>query len=291
MPSLIDLRRRIRSVKNTQQITKAMKMVSAAKLRRAQDQVLESRPYAETLREILSSVLGRAGEAGAAIEHPLLAQREEKRALLVFLSGDKGLCGSFNAQLLREARGFLESKRSIDVRMAPVGKKGRDFYARREMPFIGEWINFSNRVELATAREIAGEVMTRFESEEIDAAYLIYGEFRSALSQKPVLRRILPVEAPPAEADSGAPATDYIYEQPAEELFRTLLPRYVEIQIYQAMLESAASEHAARMAAMDAATRNAGEVLESLTLKLNRTRQAAITTEIIEVVSGAAALE
>ena len=289
MPNLIDLRRRIRSVKNTEQITKAMKMVAAAKLRRAHQAVVSSRPYARLLRDILSSVLGKAAGEADSLDHPLLAQREEKNVLLLLLSGDKGLAGAFNANILKEARLFLAAHKGQNVSLELIGKKGRDFYARRNYPIAGEWVNVFSRVEFATAEQIAKRVIEGFTSAKYDAVYIINSEFKSALSQKPVLNRLLPVEAP---AGSGeAAATDYIYEQPPQEMFRTLLPRYVEIQVYQAMLESAASEHASRMTAMEAATRNAGEVIEKLTLHLNRVRQAAITTEIIEVVSGAAAQE
>ena len=288
MPNLIDLRRRIRSVKNTEQITKAMKMVAAAKLRRAQQAVVESRPYARLLRDILSSVLGKAASESDSLGHPLLAQREEQNVLLLLLSGDKGLAGAFNANILKEARLFLEAKKGKNVELELIGKKGRDFYARRDYPIAGEWVNVFSKVDFAIAEQVAERVIEGFTSAKYDAVYLINSEFKSAMSQTPVLSRLLPIEAP--ESDEAA-ATDYIYAQPPEEMFRTLLPRYVEIQIYQAMLESAASEHAARMTAMEAATRNAGEVIEKLTLHLNRVRQAAITTEIIEVVSGAAAQE
>ncbi|MEZ5362502.1 MAG: ATP synthase F1 subunit gamma [Bryobacterales bacterium] len=289
MANLIDLRRRIRSVKNTEQITKAMKMVAAAKLRRAQQSVVESRPYARLLRDILSSVLGKAAGESDSLDHPLLAQREEKNVLLLLLSGDKGLAGAFNANILKEARLFLASKQDKNVSLELIGKKGRDFYARRKYPIAGEWINVFSRVEFATAEQIAKRVIEGFTAGKYDAVYLINAEFKSALSQTPVLSRLLPIE-PPAQTESAS-TTDYIYAQPPQEMFRTLLPRYVEVQVYQAMLESAASEHAARMTAMDAATRNAGEVIEKLTLHLNRVRQAAITTEIIEIVSGAAAQE
>jgi len=289
MPSLIDLRRRIRSVKNTQQITKAMKMVSAAKLRRAQQQVVEARPYARLLSDIISSVLSEFGDADA-VGHPLLAKRPENKTLLLLLSGDKGLCGGFNANILKEARKFIASKGESQIELELIGKKGRDYYARRTIPIAGEWINVFSKVELMTAQQIARRVMERYAAGEIDAVYVLYSEFRSAVSQVPTLRKALPVEAP-EEKSEASQATEYIYAQPPEELFKTLLPRYVEVMVYQAMLESAASEHSARMAAMEAATRNAGEMIDKLTLHLNRVRQASITTEIIEIVSGAAALE
>ncbi len=291
MPSLIDLRRRIRSVKNTQQITKAMKMVSAAKLRRAQQQVVASRPYARLLNEIISSVLSEysGGEDGG---HPLLARREETKTLLLLLSGDKGLCGAFNSNILREARRFIASKGESVVELELIGKKGSDYYARRTIPISGEWVDVFSKVELMTAQQIAKRAMERYAAGEVDSVYILYSEFKSAVSQVPTLRKALPVEAAAgAEGGEVTVQTDYIYAQPPEELFKTLLPRYVEVMVYQAMLESAASEHSARMASMEAATRNAGEMIEKLTLHLNRVRQASITTEIIEIVSGAAALE
>ena len=289
MPSLIDLRRRIRSVKNTEQITKAMKMVSAAKLRRAQQAVVQSRPYARLLGDILSSVLGQASGDAEQLGHPLLARRPERKALFLLLSGDKGLAGAFNANILKEARRFLQEKDAagVETHLELIGKKGRDFYARRSYPIAGEWVNVFSRVELLTAQQIAKRAIDSYSEARYDAVYVLYSEFKSAMTQTPVLRRVLPVE--PA-SDEG-PATDYLFAQPPAEMFRTLLPKYVESQVYQAMLESSASEHAARMAAMEAATRNAGEVIEKLTLHLNRVRQASITTEIIEIVSGAAALE
>ena len=238
MPSLIDFRRRIRSVKNTQQITKAMKMVAAAKLRRAQQQATQSRPYARLLGDMLSSVAAAAAEDS---EHPLLAQRPEKKILLVFLSGEKGLCGAFNGQLFREGQAFLKAHAGTDIAFEFVGRKGRDFFRRR-----------------------------------------------SALSQTPIAKRLLPLK-PHDEGEQQGMKEEFIFAQPAEMMLARLLPRYLEIALYQAMLESAASEHAARMTAMDSATRNAGEMVDRLTLTLNRKRQAAITTEIIEVVSGAAA--
>lgn len=285
MPSLIDLRRRIRSVKNTQQITKAMKMVSAAKLRRAQDAVTDSRPYSDLLREILTSVLGHSSDVG--VSHPLLAEREAKRVLVLLLSGDKGLAGAFNANIFKEARQFFPTLKGSEIELELIGKKGRDHYKRRDFAVSGEWVNVFSKVELATAREISAKVIERFSNAEVDAVYLLYSKFVSAMSQKPTVQRLLPFVAPEG---GGETATEYIYEQPPERIFAATLPRYVDVQVYQAMLESAASEHSARMAAMDAATRNAGEMIEDLTLHLNRVRQASITTEIIEVVSGAAAL-
>ena len=288
MPSLIDLRRRRRSVQNTQQITKAMKMVSAAKLRRAQENALAARPYATLLREMMASILANEPEDSAALDHPLLKRREEKRVLLLLLSGDKGLCGAFNGNVLRASAGFLAEREGKQIELELIGKRGLDHYRRRQVPISGEWPNVFQRVELETVREISGKVMERFINEEVDSVYLLNNEFKSVLTQRVVLRRFLPAEVP----DAGKSAvTDYIYEQPAVDIFRNLLPKYVETNIYQAMLESAAAEHAARMTAMDSATRNAEEMIEKLTLHLNRVRQASITKELIEIVSGAAALE
>ena len=285
MPSLIDLRRRIRSVKNTQQITKAMKMVSAAKLRRAQESVIAARPFATLLREMLTSVLANVGEED--LEHPLLAKRPEKRVLLLLLSGDKGLCGGFNTKVFKASDEFCAEHAQQELELNAIGRKGRDYYRRREANIGAEWINVFSSVKFETAAEIGDRVIARFSNAEIDSAYLIYTQFKSALSSEPVLQQLLPV-APPG---AGETAADYIFQQSPREMFSTLLPRYVRNQVYQAMLESSASEHSARMAAMDAATRNAGEMIDSLTLHLNRVRQASITTEIIEVVSGAAAQE
>ena len=287
MPSLIDLRRRIRSVKNTQQITKAMKMVSAAKLRRAHEKVLAARPYASLLTEMLGSILGNQAEDAPALNHPLLARREEKRILLLLLSGDKGLCGAFNSNALKASQRFLGEHSDASVEFELIGRRGADFYRRREVSVAGEWINVFSNVDLNVAREISRKVMDRFVAAEIDAVYLIYNEFKSVLSQTIVVKRMLPVKIP----ESAGGSREYIYEQKPEEIFRTLLPKYVETNIYQAMVESGAAEHAARMTAMESATRNADEMIEKLTLHLNRVRQASITTELIEVVTGAQALE
>ena len=289
MPNLIDLRRRIRSVKNTQQITSAMKMVSAAKLRRAQDKVIAARPYSSLLQEMLSSVLHHLPEGSPVLEHPLLARREPNRIALVLLSGDKGLCGAFNSNVIRATERFVGEHSGADVELQLIGRRGRDYYRRRKTTITGEWINLFNKpIEFATASEIADGLIERYSGAEVDAVYLIYNEFKSAMSQNVMLQPLLPIRA--AEAgESGS--TEYIYQQSPEEIFRSLLPKYVRLSVYRAMLESAAAEHAARMTAMDSATRNAGEMIEKLTLFLNRVRQASITTELIEVVSGAQALE
>lgn len=293
MPSLIDLRRRIRSVHNTQQITKAMKMVSAARLRRAQERALEGRPYSHMLREMMGSVIGKLAEDSPVREHPLLERREEQRIMLVVLAGEKGLCGAFNSNIFRASQAFLAQHAGVKVELELLGRKARDFYRKRPVQISGDWVGVLTKVEFASSQEIAGRIIERFAEREMDSVYLLFNEFKSVMTQKVTLQRLLPIEtaqAEGAEATGGA-SVDYIYEQPPEDIFRFLLPKFVEISVYQAMVESAASEHAARMTAMDAATRNAGEVIEKLTLHLNRVRQASITNDLIEVVSGAAALE
>jgi F-type H+-transporting ATPase subunit gamma len=285
MPSLIDLRRRIRSVKNTQQITKAMKMVAAAKLRRAQERVMAARPYAEIYSQMLADVAGAAATAGADVSHPLLAAREEKRILLILVTSDRGLAGAFNSNLTKAAQVFIQEHPNATFQVEAIGRKGRDFFSRREMKLSGEHIGIVDKARFADAAAIARKATAQYENEEVDAVYLIYNEFKSVMTQKLTLTQLLPV----AVTGSDEPK-DYIYEQAPAQLLGTLLPKYVETGIYRAMLESAASEHAARMTAMDAASTNAADVIEGLTLHLNRVRQASITKEIIEIVSGAAAL-
>jgi F-type H+-transporting ATPase subunit gamma len=286
MPSLIDIRRRIRSVKNTQQITKAMKMVSAAKLRKAQDRVIAGRPYAALLRTVLGNVAAVAMADERVAGHPLLASRPEQRVQLLLLTADKGLAGAFNSNLIKESQRFL-AERPAAVELELLGRKGRDFWRKqRGVTISGEHLGVTAAPDYAAAAAIAGKSMERFAAGEIDAVWLLYNEFKSVMSQKLTLKRVLPVEIP---VQSGP--VDYIFEQPPARMLETLLPRYVEIEIYGALLESAAAEQAARMTAMEAATSNAAEMIEDLTLYMNRVRQASITTEIIEVVSGAAAAE
>jgi F-type H+-transporting ATPase subunit gamma len=284
MPSLIDLRRRIRSVKSTQQVTKAMKMVSAAKLRRAQDRVLAARPYSIVFRGLLADVSSAVAGDDRLGSHPLLARRPEQRILLILVTADRGLAGAFNTNLIRGAQSFISEHENASVQLVTVGRKGRDFFRKRNAHVVGEHIGLTQKVQYADAAGIAREISEKFANDEIDAVYMIYNEFKSVLSQKLMMQRVLPVEVP-----QQANPIDYIYEQPPEELLRSLLPRYVEIAIYQALLESGAAEHAARMTAMESATSNAGDMIEKLTLYMNRVRQATITKELIEVVSGAAA--
>ena len=284
MPSLIDIRRRIRSVKNTQQITRALKMVSAAKLRRAQERVVAGRPYAQSIRELLENVASAAASDPDLGDSPLLAHREEKRIKLILMTSDTGRAGAFNSNLTRSADRFFVDKGGEQQEVLAVGKKGRDYYRRAQRTISAEYIGVLNKPDYATAAEIAKETIRRFRDQEIDAVYLIYNEFKSVISQKVFTTRVLPVELPEQENK-----LDYLYEQPPLELLERLLPRYVEVMIYRGMLETSAAEHAARMTAMEAATTNAGKVIDTLTLNMNRARQAAITKEIIEVVSGASA--
>ena len=285
MPSLIDIRRRVRSVKNTQQITKAMKMVAAAKLRRAQDKVIAARPYAQMLEKMLGNVAAAARTSGAG-SNPLLAVRPEKRIQLILVTADRGLAGAFNSNLIKGATKFLADRPGATVQFECIGRKGRDYFKRRDAKLTGEHLGLLAKPDVAAVQKIASTVIERYNTGEIDAVYIIYNEFKSVLAQKLMQGKLLPVDVSAAK-ETG----DYIYEQPAAQLLDTLLPKYVENGIYRALLESAAAEHASRMTAMDSATRNASEVIDKLTLYMNRVRQASITKEIIEVVSGAAALD
>ncbi|HUI83382.1 MAG TPA: ATP synthase F1 subunit gamma [Candidatus Binatia bacterium] len=345
MANIRDLRRRIRSVKNTRQITKAMKMVAAAKLRRAQERALASRPYALMMINVLRSLIRRSDlvdEKTGEPRHPLLAQRPEQNVLLVLVTGDRGLAGAFNSNVLKAAAKFLDAFGDKNISIAAVGRKGRDYMRRRyparpqgsttragRVEVVGEHLNVLGKLEYEAVAEIVERVIHAYENAEIDSVYVIFNEFKSVISQRLIAQRVLPVqeigrrevalaeeftleerermgeaamaagvslgELPETEEVRRArefptPDIDYIYEQPAEEIFRGMLPRYVVLQLFQAMLESVAAENAARMTAMDSASNNADEVIDSLTLTMNRVRQAAITKEIIEIVSGAAAL-
>jgi len=294
MATLLDFRRRIRSVKNTQQITRAMKFVAAARLRRAQEAALAARPYANELSRLLRSIMARIDEP----EHPLLAKRPEERILAIVLTGERGLAGAFNTNILRKANEFLRERRDKKLSLVPVGKKGRDSLKRAGFKFAAEYINVLAKVEFSTAREIAGLASELYAKEEIDAVYLIFSEFKTVVTANLKVEKLLPVEpemarepaketAQESSADQPQSRIDYIYEQPVDKLLASLLPKYIEAQVLRAMLESSAAEYAARMAAMESATRNAGEVIQALTLHMNKVRQAAITKEIIEIVSGA----
>ena len=345
MANVLDIKRRIRSVRNTRQITQAMKMISAARLRKAQDRALSARPYGQMLTNVLRSLVSRAEvydpETGQP-RHPLLARRAENKALVIVVTGDRGLAGAFNANITKAAMRFLETKQDKDVDIEAVGRKGRDVLKRRfpiaqpdqeqragRVQIVGEHVGIMGKLEFEYVRQFAESVIERYTNGEIDSVYLIYNEFKSVIAQRLVVDEILPIEEigkedirmseevtkeqreAAAQAARGAGVSvdeadttemdkraatfatagvDYIYAQPAEELFNSLLPKYVTGQIWRALLESGAAEHAARMTAMDSATKNAGDMIDALTLVMNRARQAKITKEIIEIVSGAAAL-
>ena len=292
MPTLLDFRRRIRSVKNTQQITRAMKFIAAARLRRAQETAVSLRPYASGIREVLRSAMSRIENTD---QFPLLTQRPEEKVLVLVTSGERGLCGAFNANVLRLAFDFLREKKDKSVEVITLAKKSRDAFRKRSWKIVGEYVDVTSRADLAKASEIAAEVMKIYESGGADSVYLIYNEFKNVMTQTLRVEKVLPLErsaldekekgAPPASSDEAA---DYIYEQPAAEIFNKLVPRYVEMQIFRMIAETSAAEHAARMTAMESATSNASDVIDALTLHMNKVRQAAITREIIEVVSGAA---
>ncbi|MBK9436870.1 MAG: ATP synthase F1 subunit gamma [Chloracidobacterium sp.] len=290
MASLLDMRRRIKSVKNTQQITKAMKMVAAAKLKRAQDRVTSSRPFAGKMSEVLGGLSAKVADE---FSHPLLDERGDDKYLIVLISADKGLAGAFNANVIKATQAFLKSHDGKTTEMVAVGRKGRDFFKRRDVVFADEYIGLtgSGQVKLQDALEIAEKLIKDFVADEtIDKVFIVFTEFKTVLSQKPVIEQLLPI--PRNDSDAGADGTaqaEYIYEQPVAEIFGKLLPKQVETQIYRGMIESVASEQGSRMTAMDSASKNAGELIDTLVLNMNRIRQAAITKEIIEVVSGAAA--
>jgi F-type H+-transporting ATPase subunit gamma len=283
MPALIDIRRRIRSVKSTQQITKAMKMVSAAKLRRAQEAMFAARPYARKMTEVLNSMASRATPDA----HPLLEERGHQKVLLVVITADKGLCGAFNANIIRTAARFLADRGKGDVTLALVGRKARDFFRRRAVKVRSERVGVFQALRYDTARELARELMDAFTRGEADQVFLVYNEFKSVIQQRLVVDRLLPVER--HAISPRDPALDYLYEPEPAGIFATILPKHVEVQVWKALLESQAAEHGARMTSMDAATNNASEMIDRLTLYMNKVRQAAITKEIIEVVSGAGA--
>jgi F-type H+-transporting ATPase subunit gamma len=281
MPALIDIRRRIRSVKSTQQITKAMKMVSAAKLRRAQDAMFAARPYARKMLEVLQSIASRS-EADA---HPLLEERGGERVLVVVITADKGLCGAFNANIIRTAARFVTDRKERGIELGLVGRKGRDALKRRGFKVRFERIGVFQALQYRTAREMAKELTDAFINGDFDEVFLVYNEFKSVIQQRIAIERLLPIER--HVLNPQQPRFDYIYEPEPAGILKSLLPRHVEVQIWKALLESNAAEHGARMASMDAATNNASEMIDSLTLYMNKVRQAAITKEIIEVVSGA----
>jgi F-type H+-transporting ATPase subunit gamma len=292
MPSLLDIRRRVRAVKSTQQITKAMKMVAASRLRRAQERIQQARPFAMQMRRVLNSLATRVDPS----VHPLLDERNvpkaNGRALLLVVTADRGLCGSFNTNVIKASGTFITESAGRQVALGLIGRRGRDFFARRGFEVRYEQVNLFAHLKFENAQEIAAAAIAAFTEGEVDSVFLAYNEFKSVMVQHVALDQVLPIPraAFSADADRGAPPTDYLYEPQPEELFKHLLPSYVEVQVFRALLESNAAFYAAQMTAMDAATRNSGEMIEQLTLYMNKVRQAAITREIIEVVSGAQAL-
>jgi F-type H+-transporting ATPase subunit gamma len=289
MANLLDIRRRIKSVKNTQQITKAMKMVAAARLKRAQNRVISARPFANKMAEVLGELATQTPED---FHHPLLDARGDQKYLVVLVTADRGLCGAFNTNLMKAAQAFVKQHPEKTIEFLAIGRKGRDFY-RRRANVVGEYVGLTGKgyVEFAEALEVAHDIIGRFTKDEsIDKVFLIFAEFKSVISQRMVVDQLLPISRAGEDETGASTPKDYIYEQPAGEIFSRLLPRLVETQIFRALLESIASEQGARMAAMDTASKNAGELISTLTLNMNRVRQAAITREIIEIVSGASAL-
>ena len=291
MASLLDMRRRIKSVKNTQQITKAMKMVAAAKLKRAQDRVTAARPFAKKMSEVLG---GLGAKVADEFSHPLLDERGDEKYLIVLVSADKGLAGAFNANVIKATQAFLRDNGSKSAEMIPVGRKGRDFFKRRDIVFRDEYIGLtgSGTANHADALDIARKIIKTFtEDTSIDKVFLVYTEFKTVLSQSPVIEQILPIPRTESGEESETAQAEYIYEQPAPEIFGKLLPKQVETQLYKSMLESVASEQGSRMTAMDSATGNASKMIGSLTLQMNRARQASITRELMEIVGTAEALK
>jgi len=290
MPSLIDIRRRIRSVKSTQQITKAMKLVSASKLRRAQEHMQNARPFARQMLHVLNSLAARV-EPGS---HPLLQLRDDARAgarvLLVVITADRGLCGSFNTNVIKAAATFVVDSPGREIALGLVGRKGRDYFMRRGFDVRYERVNLFSHLQYADAQRIAQAATEQFTGEQCDAVYLVYNEFKTVLQQRVVIERLLPIPRERLDAEEPAARVEYLYLPDPRQILEDLLPRHVEVQVYRALLESAAAEQAARMAAMDTATKNSAEMIDQLTLYMNKVRQAAITREIIEVVSGAQAL-
>lgn len=287
MPNLRDIKKRIKSVKNTQQITKAMKMVAAAKLRRAEESIRHARPYAQKMMGVLSSLALRADPSA----HPLLARREVKKVEILIITSDRGLCGAFNSSIIKKADSFLRHNKFNyeSIRITAVGRKAADHYKRSGYQISKEHTNVLLGFGYQTASNIAGDIINAYTNEEVDEVYLLYNEYKSALNQEAVMERLLPIT--PLEGESEMSAVDYIYEPGRDRILEEVLPKHVEVQVYRALLESIASEHGARMTAMDSASRNAKEMIGRLTLYYNRARQAAITKELVEIVSGAEALK
>jgi F-type H+-transporting ATPase subunit gamma len=284
MATLRDIKRRIRSVESTQKITKAMKLVAAAKLRRAQERIIGARPYAQKMGALLGSLVGRVGDDS----HPLLVRRTGGRKRLVVITADKGLCGAFNSNILRASLGYLREAGNVDLTLVVVGKKARDFYRRRQWTVKSEMLGFFDRLAYSHAQELAGTLMADYLAGETDEVHLIYNEFRSVAVQRVTRQQLLPIEA---EAAGGEPVTgEYIFEPGPDAILASLLPRHVTTQVYRALMESVAGEFGARMTAMEAATKNAKEMIGVLTIQYNKARQERITKELLDIVGGAEAL-
>jgi F-type H+-transporting ATPase subunit gamma len=291
VPSLRDIRRRIGSVKSTQQITKAMKMVAAAKLRRAQDAITRARPYAQLLEQALNRIATRAAAEESAA-HPLLVARPPRVAELVVITSDRGLAGGFNSNVVRRAQRFLveSTGKHEKVLVSTIGRKGRDAFRARRIPLRKDFTGVHARLSFDKAHEIATEYSERYLAGEVDAVFLLFNEFKSAIAQVVRLKQFLPIETGPVSA-SAAASVDFLYEPSRPELLADIVPRHLDVMVWRALLDSAASEHGARMTAMEAATKNAAEMIASLSLQYNRARQAYITKELMEIVSGAEALK
>ncbi len=288
MPSLIDIRRRVRAVKSTQQITKAMKLIDAARLRRAQERIINARPFAQQMLRVLNSLASRVDPNA----HPLLAQPDEEQqkapVFLIVITADRGFAGSFNTNVIKAASGFMRERAGESFTLGLIGRKGRDFFRRRGYTVRHDAVGIFSKLKLADAQAIAHLAMDEFTSKKVSSVYLVYNEFKSVMQQRVAVERLLPI--PRQEAAQQGPQVDYLYEPEPIKILADLVPRHIEVQVYRALMESVAAEHAARMTAMDTATRNASEMIDQLTLYMNKVRQAAITREIIEVVSGAQAL-
>ncbi len=288
MPSLIDIRRRVRAVKSTQQITKAMKLIDAARLRRAQERIINARPFAQQMLRVLNSLASRVDPNA----HPLLAQPDEAQqkapVFLIVITADRGFAGSFNTNVIKAASGFMRERAGESFTLGLIGRKGRDFFRRRGYTVRHDAVGIFSKLKLADAQAIAHLAMDEFTSKKVSSVYLVYNEFKSVMQQRVAVERLLPI--PRQEAAQQGPQVDYLYEPEPIKILADLVPRHIEVQVYRALMESVAAEHAARMTAMDTATRNASEMIDQLTLYMNKVRQAAITREIIEVVSGAQAL-
>ncbi len=285
MATLRDIQRRIRSVQSTQKITKAMKLVAAAKFRRAQERILAARPYATKMRELLAGLGGQAGDE----PQPLLIRRETGRKRLVIITADKGLCGAFNSNILRESLRFLRGAAEASVTLVVVGKKARDFYRRRQFTVKSEMLGIFDRLAYSHAQELAGGLMQDYLAGDVDEVHLMYNEFRSVAVQHPVRQQLLPIEAESEGGDAG-PREEYLYEPGPEAILASLLPRHVTVQVYRALMESAAGEYGARMTAMEAASKNAREMIHVLTIQYNKARQERITKELLDIVGGAESL-